>query len=185
MISLSCCFQINRVETSLWRSLLPNMWQKVYSIYQSWLTCIMFLRERDFQLFSNLNFGGVNDENRRITLLKESLFYFLDCFFPSVSSYYLLWHFLACILVQMLPVFSWLKSRFWINLRFFVLGWGRDCLHLVVLFDSIAGFHFHRREHFLSLCTGQFPHIHFPWPIVSVEKWSSEAIGTFIYTVPN
>lgn len=85
VISLSCCFQINRVETSLWRSLLPNMWQKVYFIYQSWLTCIMFYRQRDFQFFSNLNFGGVNDENRQITLLKESLFYFLDSFFASVT----------------------------------------------------------------------------------------------------
>lgn len=42
-------------------------------------------------------------------------------------------------------------ARFWINLRFFVLGWGRDCLHLVVLFDSIAGFIF-IEENIFSVC---------------------------------
>ena len=42
----------------------------------------------------------------------------------------------------------------------FCLG---GCLHLVVLFDIIAGLCFHN---FLSLCSLQFP-----WPVVSVGNW--------------
>ena len=41
-----------------------------------------------------------------------------------------------------------------------------------VLFDSIAGLCFHKRDHFLSLCN-QCVYIHFPCPTLHVNNWQN------------
>ena len=41
-----------------------------------------------------------------------------------------------------------------------------------VLFDSIAGLCFHKRDHFLSLYN-QFVYIHFPCPTLHVNNWQN------------